>query len=454
MAISETSSVKTTASKLIKPQTNELMESIKTATLKDAKSPFHNLVNDISMAAANHFKDRSQGQMQLKNPIKTKDFDTAETLRPMKFDKKQSSLEIKDNKSTDSISDKPEVKASISDAQELFRDYPAGGLALPSVVPFQEDHLTKNPIAQSVFLTSQDREIQNWIKDGRVTIEQLSVPSALEQNLPLSSEVMSSLNEFNNSSRLEQGTALSFSEEIMTDQLMVSGEIKSEIDKEKSFPTISLEKSSAPERPSPSGGQNTMVPVTQVAAIATSVTQDAEVGSNTLKGKSANTIMAGQSVEGGPAGMRGGKVHKPATLTTLDKFAALNQIKEQLRQGLRKGETHLNIQLKPNDLGKVEIKLDISREGMVSALFKAENRETLEVLNRHSQDFQNLFKEAGLQADSQGMNFSMSQQHQQESFDSNVKGPVIKANQDQLVEIVATAQSRPSGSSSSVDISV
>ncbi len=453
MAISETSSVKTTASKLIKNQTNELMESIKTATLKEAKSPFHNLLNDISMASANQFKDRTQAQMQLKNPIKTREFEAAEASRPMKSDKKQSSFEGKDNKSDDSVADKPELKASISDPQELLHQYSSADLPLPLNIPLQENHLTRNPTAQSVFLTSQDREIQNWIQEGRVTIEQLSTPSSLEQ-LPLSSEVITQLNEVNNAAHLEQRASSSFSEEIMADQLMVSGEIKSEIDKDVNFPKVSPGHSGTSDRPPVASGQNTATPVTQIAAITVSSPQEAEGGSNALKGKSTNTIMSGQSVEGGTAGIRGGKVQKAATLTTLDKLAALNQIKDQLRQGLRKGETHLNIQLKPNELGKVEIKLDISRDGVVSALFKAENRETLEVLNRHSQDFQNLFKEAGLQADSQGMNFSMSQQQQQERFQANIKDPVIKVSQDQLIEMVAQAQPRSRPASSSVDISV
>ncbi|AIK96868.1 flagellar hook-length control protein FliK [Candidatus Odyssella acanthamoebae] len=455
MAISETSSVKATASKQIKPQTNELMESIKTATLKDTKASFHNLLNNISMKAANQFEERSQMQAQLKNPVKTKDFETADVNRSLKFEKKSTSAEVRDNSLSNDSSDKSDLKTTAPDSQELLNDQQYQGLPLTSTSSTQENQLVKSTSERSVFLTTQDLEIQNWIKDGRVTIEKLSASSRLEQNLPLSSEVMSQLSEFNSPSRLDQGSMSSFYEEVMTNQLMVDSSIQTEADKETKVLNMNLEKTSGDDHPTSASRSNTAQPVTQVMAVAAPLSQDSETATSSFKGKSPNTVMAGQSVEGGAQGRRGGSVQKAATLTTLDKLAALNQIKDQLRQSLRKGETHLNIQLKPNELGKVEIKLDISREGVVSALFKAENRETLEVLNRHSQDFQNLFKDAGLQADSQGMNFSMSQQQQQhETFESNVKVPPIKVSQDSEIEMVSAVPRRPSLASSSVDISV
>jgi hypothetical protein len=89
-------------------------------------------------------------------------------------------------------------------------------------------------------------------------------------------------------------------------------------------------------------------------------------------------------------------------------------------------------------MGKVDIKLDISRDGLVTAAFKAENRETLETLTRHAIDFQNIFNEAGLQADSQGMNFSMSRGNHDEQ---NSFGEMLSAETTPELEEVKAINS-------------
>jgi hypothetical protein len=454
MAISETSSVKATASKQIKPQTNNLMESIKAATLKDTKASFHNLLNDMSITSANQFKEQSQMQAQLKNPVKTRDFEAREVSRPLKFEKKQTSAEIKDNNLPEDSREQSDLHSRSIDSQDLQNNQHYQGLPLTPISGPQENQLIINNPERSIVLTSQDREIQNWMKEGRVTIEKLSVSSPLEQNLSLSSEALGQLNEFNSPSRLDKGSMPSFYEEVITDQLRGDSNIHNDAAKETRILNMNLEKMSSDD-PSPAPAKTTTaIPVTQVAAVTVPLSQDSETASSSFKGKTTNALVAGQSVEERGSALQGGKVQKAATLTTLDKLAALKQIKDQFRQSLNKGDTHLNIQLKPDELGKVEIKLDISRDGVVSALFKAENRETLEVLNRHSQDFQNLFKDAGLQADSQGMQFSMSQQQHHESFKSTVKGASLNVRQESAIEMVPRAQQRPSLASSSVDISV
>ncbi len=92
-------------------------------------------------------------------------------------------------------------------------------------------------------------------------------------------------------------------------------------------------------------------------------------------------------------------------LTIAEKIQALNQIRSELKAALEKGETHLKVHLMPDELGKVEIKVDIDRSGTVQVLFTADQRETMEHIAKYGQEFVQIFQESGLQADMNSMNF-------------------------------------------------
>lgn len=107
----------------------------------------------------------------------------------------------------------------------------------------------------------------------------------------------------------------------------------------------------------------------------------------------------------------GGKMESlTKTMTMAEKVQALQQVKSQMKAALQKGETHMLVKLTPDDLGKIDIKLDISRDGTVSALFKTDNRETMILLSKYTDDLRQIFGEAGLSTDTSSMNFSSSDQ--------------------------------------------
>lgn len=108
----------------------------------------------------------------------------------------------------------------------------------------------------------------------------------------------------------------------------------------------------------------------------------------------------------------GGKIETSLkNMTMAEKVQALQQVKSQMKAALQKGETHMLVKLTPDELGKVDIKLDISRDGAVSVFFKADNRETMILLSKYADDLRQIFGESGLNADASGMNFSSSDQH-------------------------------------------
>lgn len=138
------------------------------------------------------------------------------------------------------------------------------------------------------------------------------------------------------------------------------------------------------------------------------------------------------------------------TLTMTEKIQALQQVKSQMKVALQKGETHLLVKLTPDDLGKVDIRLDISREGNVSALFKAENRETMILLSKYADDFRQIFGESGLNSDMSGMNFSSSDQ-QASQFDQIPKAlgknvPLI-GKEEEIMSLSEISKDFPMGMS-------
>ena len=65
------------------------------------------------------------------------------------------------------------------------------------------------------------------------------------------------------------------------------------------------------------------------------------------------------------------------------------------------------INLHPAELGRIDIKLDIGVDGRVSAMVAVERAQTLELLQRDSRGLERALQEAGLQTDSNSLNFSL-----------------------------------------------
>ena len=82
------------------------------------------------------------------------------------------------------------------------------------------------------------------------------------------------------------------------------------------------------------------------------------------------------------------------------------QIKVNITQSAVKGVDKVEIQLKPEDLGKIEIKMQIGRDGQLHAHITATNTETLEMLQKDIDLLKDAFIKAGYQADDSSFSFA------------------------------------------------
>jgi hypothetical protein len=97
--------------------------------------------------------------------------------------------------------------------------------------------------------------------------------------------------------------------------------------------------------------------------------------------------------------------------------ATVDQVTVQITKALKAGADKINIQLKPASLGRVDVQLEMAQDGRVTATIMADSRETLDMLKNGARDLTRALNSAGLQANSQDLNFSLRENAQQHMAD-------------------------------------
>ena len=86
------------------------------------------------------------------------------------------------------------------------------------------------------------------------------------------------------------------------------------------------------------------------------------------------------------------------------------QISVQVQRALGQGTDRINIQLKPAELGKIEVKLEVAHDGKINAVIAAERSDTLDLLRQDARHLQQSLQSAGLSADSSSLSFTLKNQ--------------------------------------------
>lgn len=100
-------------------------------------------------------------------------------------------------------------------------------------------------------------------------------------------------------------------------------------------------------------------------------------------------------------------------------FAHRAQVIEQVHVAIARANNaeidRITIQLEPADLGRVDVTMDIRRDGATQLIIAADRRETLEMLQRDARGLERLLQESGVKADAGSMEFNLRQQPQQQA---------------------------------------
>lgn len=139
----------------------------------------------------------------------------------------------------------------------------------------------------------------------------------------------------------------------------------------------------------------------------------------------------------------------------------VEQISVQIDKAVKDGSDTVKIQLKPIELGKIEIKLEVGPEGKVTATITADKPETLALLQKDAKGLERALEDAGLKPETNAMSFNLRGEQQRNADRGNPEGrqgrrarALAAADGAQGLSGQPAAQARGFGHRSGVDISV
>ncbi len=100
----------------------------------------------------------------------------------------------------------------------------------------------------------------------------------------------------------------------------------------------------------------------------------------------------------------------------------VDQVKVQIQDAVKDGVDKITISLKPAELGRIEVKLEVRQDGQVTANIVADKPETLELLQKDAKDLAKSLQNAGLDANGQSLNFSLRHGEGQQGQAQNGQG--------------------------------
>ncbi len=83
------------------------------------------------------------------------------------------------------------------------------------------------------------------------------------------------------------------------------------------------------------------------------------------------------------------------------------QVVFHVKTAIGNGSSKITLQLNPEELGKLDITLDVDVKGKTGVTITADNKQTLDLLQRDSQGLQKALSDAGLKADSGSLSFNL-----------------------------------------------
>ena len=84
-----------------------------------------------------------------------------------------------------------------------------------------------------------------------------------------------------------------------------------------------------------------------------------------------------------------------------------DQVSVQITKAVNAGVDKISIHLKPADLGRVDVKMEVSHDGRITAVVTADNKNTLDLLQKDSRELQQALQDAGMQMDNNSLSFNL-----------------------------------------------
>lgn len=92
--------------------------------------------------------------------------------------------------------------------------------------------------------------------------------------------------------------------------------------------------------------------------------------------------------------------------------AVSHQVQVGIRQVAQGGVERITIQLTPEDMGRVDVRMDVGADGRAHIVFTADKADALEQMQRDARFLEKALQDAGVKADAGSMEFNLRQQNQ------------------------------------------
>jgi flagellar hook-length control protein FliK len=140
--------------------------------------------------------------------------------------------------------------------------------------------------------------------------------------------------------------------------------------------------------------------------------RDAATGALKAGTDAVQNLGAGAPGQPGTTGTANGATSAPATGPAQAQAAAvpLAGLAVEIAAQARAGKHHFAIRLDPPELGRIDVRLDVDRDGNVNSRLIVERADTLDLLKRDASQLERALQQAGLKTSDNALEFSLRQQ--------------------------------------------
>ncbi|MEH6474245.1 MAG: flagellar hook-length control protein FliK [Sneathiella sp.] len=178
-----------------------------------------------------------------------------------------------------------------------------------------------------------------------------------------------------------------------------------------------------------SAGQADLPLIVPNGGLASSLLMPATTGDPAL---SANAGLTGGAISGiDSTASNSASQANMASRASAQAGSPAEQVSSQISTAAKDGVDRIKVQLSPAELGRVDIKLEISSDGRVLASISADNQESLDLLKQDSRQLEQALKDAGFDTGSDSLSFSLNQgQGDQENSGEPATANLVSEDED------------------------
>jgi len=142
-----------------------------------------------------------------------------------------------------------------------------------------------------------------------------------------------------------------------------------------------------------------------------------------------------------------------------DAAVPLSGLAVEIAVAAKSGKSRFDIRLDPAELGRIDVRIDVDRNGHVTSHLMVDKPETLSMLRQDAPQLQRALDDAGFNTGNGGLQFSLRDQSSRGQNDGNQSNPnanrLVVSEEDSVPAVVAgRSYGRMLGSSGGVDIRV